>query len=71
MSPLGVAHWKIEFIPKTDPSPQTVVSRMSPLGVAQWKIEFSPRSGELPQKWVIAPNGGVTNEPPWGNTVEN
>ena len=49
VSPLGVAHWKIEFIPKTDPSPQTVVSRMSPLGVAQWTIEFSPKSDPLPQ----------------------
>ena len=24
----------------------------------------------MPQKWVIAPNGGVTNEPPWGSTLK-
>ena len=24
----------------------------------------------MPQKWVIAPNGGVTNEPPWGSTMK-
>ena len=23
------------------------------------------------QKWGIAPNGGVTNEPPWDSTMEN
>ena len=45
-APLGL---HIEFIPKTDTSPQTVVSRMSPLGVAQWTIEFSPKSDPLPQ----------------------
>ena len=24
----------------------------------------------MPKKWVIAPNGGVTNEPPWGSTLK-
>ena len=38
---------------------------MSPLGIAQWKIDFCS------QKWGIAPNGGVTNEPPWDSTMEN
>ena len=24
----------------------------------------------MPQKWVIAANGELTNEPPWGNTLK-
>ena len=48
MSPLGVAHWKIEFIPRSGELPPTVTQRMSPLGVAQWKIKFAARSASLP-----------------------
>ena len=37
MSPLGIAHWKIEFAARSAPLAQTVTQRMSPLGVAHWK----------------------------------
>ena len=44
-----------------------VNQRMSPLGVAHRKFETEFK---MPKKWVIAPYGDPTNEPPWGSTLK-